>query len=103
MHKDERKANIAWAWWKKFEVLFPTSGKLLHWCLSDAFECAKHESVGVVLGFPTKLSAFDQEWNKSLLFNFQNFVLDKAYPNLDFEIKIVEIRWKLSEIYYFEL
>ena len=24
-------------------------------------------------GCPKKLSAFDQQWNKSLLFNFQNF------------------------------
>ena len=30
-------------------------------------------------------------------------ILDIPYPNLDFEIKIVEIRWKLSEIYYFEV
>ena len=29
--------------------------------------------------------------------------LDKAYPNLDFEIKMVEIRWKLSEIWYIKI
>ena len=29
--------------------------------------------------------------------------MDKAYPNLDFEINIVEICYKLSEIYYFEV
>ena len=29
--------------------------------------------------------------------------LYKACPNLDFETKIVEIRWKMSKIYYFEV
>ena len=34
----------------------------------------------------------------------RNFcIFNRTYPNLDFEIKIVEIRWKLSEIYYFEV
>ena len=30
-------------------------------------------------------------------------ILNKAYPKLDFKTKIVEIRWKLSEIYSFEV
>ena len=30
-------------------------------------------------------------------------ILDNAYLNLDLEIKIVEIRSKLSETYYFEV
>ena len=30
-------------------------------------------------------------------------ILNEAYPNLDFKTKTVEIRWKLSEIYYFEV
>ena len=31
--------------------------------------------------------AFDQQWKKSLLFDFGNvFVLDKRDPNLDFDI-----------------
>ena len=30
-------------------------------------------------------------------------ILDIAYLNLDFEIKIAEIRWKLKEIHYFQV
>ena len=32
-----------------------------------------------------------------------SFILNKASPNSDIEIKIVEIHWKLSEIHYFKL
>ena len=42
---------------------------------------------------PKKVSAFDQQQNKNLLFNFQFFsILSKTYPNVDFETKTVKIR-----------
>ena len=34
---------------------------------------------------------------------YYNSILNKAYPNLDFGIKIVDTFWKLSEIYYSEV
>ena len=40
-----------------------------------------------------KVSAFDQQQNKRLLFNFKiSCVLNEANPDLDFEMKIGEIR-----------
>ena len=40
---------------------------------------------------------------ESLLLNFQfPFILNRAYSNLDFEIKIVEICCELIQTYYFK-
>ena len=67
----------------------PFSGKI-----QTCFQCSS-----VVLfyakasGVLKKVSTFDQQWNKSLCLVFSiSFLLDKASSNLDFEIKIVEIR-----------
>ena len=47
-------------------------------------------------------SLFDQQWNKNrLILNF--FALNKAYLNLDFDVKIVDICRKMNEIYSFEV
>ena len=44
-------------------------------------------------GCPKKVSMFDQQWNRGLLFKIRIFsALQKTYANLDFEIKIVEIQ-----------
>ena len=44
-------------------------------------------------GCPKKVLVFDQQQNKGLLFGFHFFsILSKAYPKLDFETKILEIR-----------
>ena len=50
-------------------------------------------------GCPKKGSAFDQKYTKSLSLNFQSFFHFEwsIHLNLEFKIKIVEIRWKLSE------
>ena len=34
-----------------------------------------------------KVLAFNQQWNKSLLFKFETFISDKAYIKLDFDCK----------------
>ena len=62
------------------------------------------KSVKLVPGVPKKYQRLIKNRTKVFCLIFRiSFNLDKTHPILDFGIKTVEICWKLSEIYYFQV
>ena len=66
--------------------------------------CKHCKAAMLVPGVPKRVLRLINNRTKGFCLIFKiSFVLDKVCPKLDFEIKIVEVCWKLSEICYSEV